>query len=459
MKSVNPHMQRRGFTLIEVMVSTAIMIVIVLAVVTVASDTFKAYDKAVADLTSQSEARGVLDAFEADFQTAVIRPDGRCWMEVVIPGTSKAPAPLSSANVVVGNVSAIDQAVVMLFSSPADRPRWSPELSGGKRVQFKGDVCAVAYRLGQSSPFDSPGDPIQRVYGVYRTIIDPENTFKEAIPEILYEKPLATTLVPSSPTSNPYKSPISYWGVGTHKYANYTPDSGDAKFETKTLMGTEGASSTSPSWTLNQANFIGANVVSMNFIFWCSSTLSPQPATKVTGAFYDPLARPADVLRPVIAESATSDTVRFAVSTTGYAGAFSNSTSTGTMNGSNGAPLRWATAGGNVPASSAKTPHPVDAFGSRLLICADRMYTDQNTTPSASTTTALKYLPYRLRAVEVSITILTPEGSKELRALQKMGGVAPGVTGAKIDSEDFKRIVSQYGKNFTRYIRLLGNGG
>ena len=91
MKSVKSPVSRRGFTLIEVMVSTAIMIVIVLAVVTIASDTFKAYDRAVADLTTQSEARGVLDAMEGDFQSAMIRPDGRCWMEVILPGSAKAP--------------------------------------------------------------------------------------------------------------------------------------------------------------------------------------------------------------------------------------------------------------------------------------------------------------------------------------------------------------------------------
>ena len=43
---------RRGFTLIEVMVATAIMIVIVLAVVTIAADTFKAYDRAGPRLNS-----------------------------------------------------------------------------------------------------------------------------------------------------------------------------------------------------------------------------------------------------------------------------------------------------------------------------------------------------------------------------------------------------------------------
>ena len=57
MKPTSLNQWRRGFTLLEVMVSTAIMVVIILAVVTMASSTFKAYDRAVADLTTQSEAR------------------------------------------------------------------------------------------------------------------------------------------------------------------------------------------------------------------------------------------------------------------------------------------------------------------------------------------------------------------------------------------------------------------
>ena len=41
---------RAGFTLLEVLVSTAIMVIIVLTVVTIASDTLRVYDRAVADL-------------------------------------------------------------------------------------------------------------------------------------------------------------------------------------------------------------------------------------------------------------------------------------------------------------------------------------------------------------------------------------------------------------------------
>ena len=182
MNNKNISYSRRGFTLIEVMVSTAIMIVIILAVVTIASDTFKAYDKAVADLTSQSEARGVLDALENDFQTAVIRPDGKCWMEIIIPGSAKAPDGAKGASSVFANIDKSDQPIILLFSSPSDRPRYSmPSTASDKPVVLKGDTCAVAYRFGQASPFGTPGLAISQVYGVYRTIIDSEITFNEEL--------------------------------------------------------------------------------------------------------------------------------------------------------------------------------------------------------------------------------------------------------------------------------------
>jgi prepilin-type N-terminal cleavage/methylation domain-containing protein len=111
---------RAGFTLLEVMVSTAIMVIIVLTVVTIASDTLRVYDRAVADLSTQSESRGVLDAMENDFSTAMLRSDGRCWMEVVVPGSTDAPGVPGP----VGNLQAVDHPIVMLFGAPADRPRY-----------------------------------------------------------------------------------------------------------------------------------------------------------------------------------------------------------------------------------------------------------------------------------------------------------------------------------------------
>lgn len=425
MKTPSLKATRAGFTLVEVMVAAVIMIMIILAVVQIASDSFRAYDRSVADLATQSEARGVLDAMENDFQTAVIRPDGRCWMEIVTPGTSGFPA-------VVGNLAGIDHPIVMLFSAPTDRPRRSP-VATTPPTTLKGDVCAVAYRIGQRSPFDMPGEPIQQVYGVYRTIVDPEKTFADATSTILNGAAGATI------------SPFNYWNA-SRLIPEYAPATGSSGYHTKTLMSSGGTAD----WTLDDQNFIGANVVAMNLVLWCSSSL---PATATAPALSDPCRRLPTSLRPVLI---IGDTARFSAAPAtdgGYNAAFSlGTTATSTAL----APLRFSSAspaGSNGNSSTA--PHPYDYFSSRMRIYSDRMYPDDSTGPfNPKSASPLGYLPYSLKAIEVSITILTPDGSKELRGLQQIKGAAK-----LSDQADFRRIVYQYGRNYTRYIRLLGNGG
>jgi len=425
MKNHSLKAQRAGFTLVEVMVAAVIMIMIILAVVQIASDSFRAYDRSVADLATQSEARGVLDAMENDFQTAVIRPDGRCWMEIVTPGTVGFPA-------VVGNLAGIDHPIVMLFSAPTDRPRRSP-VATTPPTTLKGDVCAVAYRIGQRSPFDMPGEPIQQVYGVYRTIIDPEKTFADATSTILNGAAGATV------------SPWNYWNA-SHSIPEYAPSTGSSGYHTKTLMSSGGTAD----WTLDDQNFIGANVVAMNLVLWCSSSL---PATATAPALSDPCRRLPTSLRPVVI---IGDAARFSAAPAtdgGYNAAFSFGTS---ASSTALAPLRFSSAspaGSNGNSSTA--PHPYDYFSSRMRIYSDRMYPDDSTGPfNPKSASPLGYLPYSLKAIEVSITILTPDGSKELRGLQQIKGTAK-----LSDQADFRRIVFQYGRNYTRFIRLLGNGG
>jgi hypothetical protein len=64
-----------------------------------------------------------------------------------------------------------------------------------------------------------------------------------------------------------------------------------------------------------------------------------------------------------------------------------------------------------------------------------------------------------VKAVEVSLTILTPEGSKELRSLQKLTAAQSAMGIVLPSANDYKRIVNQYGRNYTRYIKLMANGG
>jgi type II secretory pathway pseudopilin PulG len=433
---------RAGFTLLEVMVSTAIMVVIVLTVVSIASDTLRVYDRAVADLSTQSEARGVLDAMDNDFSTAVLRADGRCWMEVVVPGS----ADVTGAPGAVGNLQPTDHPIVMLFSAPPDRPRWTP---GANRRALRGDVSAVAYRIGQRSPFDAPGEKIQQVYGVYRTLIDSESTFAEAMPLIL------------SSTIDQPRYPWDYWS-GSRRFANYSrlpnPD-----YETRSLVDANIASTT-PCWTMDENNFIASNVVAMNMVFWCSSML---PATAGDAAqaantsfLKDPLGRQPQALRPVVLVGRGDDKSAMPASQGGYLAMYS--TGQGVARGLTQPPqasdvaLRFAP--NSAPAVPMPMPgawpniHPFDYYSSRLRVFADRIYPD-NLPLRMPTTTAIPYLPYSLKAVEVSVTILTPEGSKELRSLQMVND------NQKIPDADFKRIVFQHGRNYTRYIRVLSNGG
>ncbi|NBV38460.1 MAG: prepilin-type N-terminal cleavage/methylation domain-containing protein [Verrucomicrobia bacterium] len=344
MNSSSSPLTRRGFTLIEVLVATAIMVIIVLAVVTIASDTFKAYDRVVANLTTQSEARSVLDAMEGDFQTAVMRRDGRCWMEVILPGGSGSNMPSGTST--LGDLQSEDHPILMLFASPLDRPRWLPTASG-TRTALKGDVCAVAYRFGQSSPFDSPGEKIQQIYGVYRTIIDSENTYANALPLIL-------SSVPLSPTSGPPQEvyPFNYWNA-SRTFHNYNTSTAN---DTKPLMYFN-YSSPPLSWTLDQSNMIGSNIVAMNLIFWCRSNEST--ATPV--------------LRAICPKGA---------STNRYTSKIFDPTIHNPL---------------------------TDVFTGRLQITSDSIYTDDT------------LRNYSLKAVEVSLTVLSPDGVKELKALQNFG--------------------------------------
>ena len=421
MKTIQQNI-RKGFTLLEVLVSTAIMVIIVLTVVSIASDSLRVYDRAVADLSTQSEARGVLDAMENDFSTAVLRSDGRCWMEIIIPGGTSAPSTVTA----VGNIHPIDQPIVMLFSAPQDRPRWSADTT--TRRQLRGDVCAVAYRIGQRSPFDMPGEKIQQVYGVYRTIIDPENTFAEALPVVL-----------DGVVSASMKTPWDYWS-GSRSVAEYAPLTGSSGTKTKTLI-----DNSLNCWTMDEQNFIGSNVVAVNIILWCSSSLPAQNAI-----INDPVKRVDSALRPVF-PAASDQALKYSVNPLngGYGVAFKSATTAATVLL---APVRYAETG-TPTAVSPGGVHPKDYYFGRLRVFSNRMYPDGLTLGAPATTAPFNYMPYTIRGVEVSVTVLTPDGSKELRGLQMLND------NQKVPEADFKRIVYQHGRNYTRYIRVLANGG
>ena len=408
---------RRAFTLVELLVASTIMVILVLLVVKVANDTLAAYDRVVADLSAQTEARAVLDNLERDLNSAVIRPDGKCWMEIIVPGGAAAPTGFPAA-MRAPNVPADLQPVLLLFASPPDRPRFQPNatstrdaVTGARINEIRGDVCAIAYRLGIRSPFDVPGDVIQQVYMVQRTVLDAESTFTGALTGAAA---ISSTVPPST-----------FWN-GTRNVADYTKAVRENKalFD-GTLLG---------GWTMDDANFCAQNVVGLSLTLWCSSSetrAQDDLGNPARSAF--PAGLPSEALRPLTMHAAGlgEEAVR---------------SGTSVSSGSGIASAYGGFYDASISGSSASTSVRSERYSSRARVFSDRVLLDDRATA----------LPYTLRQVEVSVTVLTPEGARSLRSLQMLTG---SVTFDESTTSTFRRIVSQHGRPFSRRIQVLGTGG
>lgn len=415
-----PRQSRPGFTLVELLVASAIMITIILVVAKVAVDTLSAYDRVVADLSTQAEARAVLDNMERDFNTAVIRPDGRCWMEIIAPEATGDTSGLKK----LANIPPDLQPTVMFFAAPNDRPRWNTV--AGVRSAVSGETCAVCYRLGRRSPFDTPGSTIQQIYCFQRTVIDAQNTFNEAIPALT----VPTTALNAVTTGTPF----SYW-YATRTYINPygTTTTGalisSTQIAANAVDATKDAANTNSGWTMDEQNFCAQNTVALSLTLWCASS-ETAAADKTRTSRVASL--PPTALRPV----------------TCYPSAAGDSTyRPANANGSGIRSVYYGiTAGATATTAPSSTSAPVtDFFNYRARIYSDRIQTDACASP----------LPYSLRQVEVSVTVISPAGARELRSLQAAKGVA---FGADTNTSEFRRIVSVYGRPYSRRMIVLGSG-
>ncbi len=176
-------MKRRAFTLVEIMAASAIMAIIVLGVLSVASNILKTYTKASGQLQNYFDANVVGNIIAEDLESAVIRRDGRAWLQVsyddtvgMLKGTSyKGSEPLRPPK-------------LMFYSSTSMRPMYTKENTSfdqnakKESVLIPGNVCAVKYQLAVKSPFmkslGEAGDEKQynAFYGLYRAVVDSRST-------------------------------------------------------------------------------------------------------------------------------------------------------------------------------------------------------------------------------------------------------------------------------------------
>lgn len=148
--------RRSAFTLIEIMVATVIMVILVGLVIQITSEVLKVWNRSSGKLSANAEARIAMDLLTQDLETAVFRNNGLQWLR-----SEKNSTSLGTKTV-----------ALRLFAPALDRP------------EGPGDICAIAYQLENRDPVSgslSQGDPDNRLWILYRLVINPKDTFDHLI--------------------------------------------------------------------------------------------------------------------------------------------------------------------------------------------------------------------------------------------------------------------------------------
>ena len=165
----NSKVGSRGFTLIEIMVATVIMVILVGFFIKITTDVLKVWNRSAGKLSSSAEARIAMDLITSDFENSLIRNNGQQWLRV--QGPEKAGGEFNGNSV-----------SLKLFSMATDRPKYylaSDTKPAGAAAgdPIAGELCAVGYHLKFKESYD--GGEQMKTYALYRHLINPYETFMD----------------------------------------------------------------------------------------------------------------------------------------------------------------------------------------------------------------------------------------------------------------------------------------
>ena len=359
--------RKRAFTLVEIMAASAIMTIIVMAVLNVATNILKTWHRASGELKSKFDGSVVCNILQEDFESAVFKKDGRAWLQIDYPENVGV---LSGENYLAD--VPLKPPEIMFYTSTLLRPRYTREQmsaaahSGGnvQPVPIPGSVSAVKYQLAIKSPFmkaasDSSAGAGQynAFFGLYRAVIDPRSTVVEAMGDYVqgYSQNSASDNFKYALSNNLWTKSctvISEQGV---------------EMPGQDLKG----------WTLAPENLLAMNVVDFRVtlgVFYKNPNAGAnEPVYKVA---YIPPGTPVAVGPRIIADNA----------------------------------FGYGSGGGRYPVDSS-------LYENGFLGFAD-----------------------------FSITIISDEGAKEMRALMKSGSLSV---------EEYKRLVMLHGNTVTRRVQFM----
>ncbi|MEM7792228.1 MAG: prepilin-type N-terminal cleavage/methylation domain-containing protein [Verrucomicrobiota bacterium] len=150
---------KRGFTLIEILVATGIMVILIGMVIQITADVLDVWNEASGKLSANAEARIAMDLITSDLETAILRKNGQQWLRV--EGSASVNGGPYDSNTVA----------LKLFAPALDRPTVN---DAGEAAS--GNICAIAYRLEYKEAY---ADADIDVYALYRAIEDPKTTFDD----------------------------------------------------------------------------------------------------------------------------------------------------------------------------------------------------------------------------------------------------------------------------------------
>ncbi len=145
---------KRAFTLIEIMVATAIMVILVGLVIQITSQVLNVWTRSSGRLTALASARIAMELITQDLETAVFRNNDMQWLR----------AENDDLPVLGGTTNTVS---LRLFSPALDRP------------EGPGDICAIAYQLRFANPITGDDSGDDQLFVLYRRIIDAETTFND----------------------------------------------------------------------------------------------------------------------------------------------------------------------------------------------------------------------------------------------------------------------------------------
>lgn len=254
---------RKAFTLIELLSATAIMGVVILLVVSLTANLLNIWSRSVDRLGSISEASYLLNELTlADIASAQRnhRTNGFNWCYIEYNATGPEGTLLPT---------------MYLITDPLTYPR---ENTSGD--ELKG-LCAVAYTPQYRNPLiagnDNRSDVPAPVFGIYRAVIDPQNTFTNVLAMGGYSAASTTSL---KAAWNGSALDTSNQPIGVISTFDYE--------------GQNIASITGVNWQTAPVNFLASNIAQMRYTPYIEITnpngdislhpLDPSP----TNDFLDP---------------------------------------------------------------------------------------------------------------------------------------------------------------------------